>query len=90
MNPTQPTAQAVAISGDKISAVGDAATLLALAGPQTEVTDYGKATILPGFVESHLHLVLGGAQLSHLDLCGITDSATAGAPRWTHLSRIGR
>ena len=57
MDPVQPTAQAVAISADRIIAVGDRATVLALAGPQTEVVDYQNATILPGFVESHLHLV---------------------------------
>ncbi len=79
MDPVQPVAQAVAIIADKISAVGDRTTVLAMAGPQTVITDYQTATILPGFVESHLHLVLGGAQLSHLDLGGVYDSQTAGA-----------
>ncbi|KAB2881898.1 MAG: amidohydrolase family protein, partial [Albidovulum sp.] len=40
----------------------------ALAGPATEVIDCKGATLLPGFVESHLHLVLGGAELAHLQL----------------------
>ena len=79
MNPAHPRATAVAVTAGKVSAVGDSATVLALAGPHTEVTDYGQATVLPGFVESHLHLVLGGAQLSHPQLVTVKDLSTARA-----------
>lgn len=82
MDPGLPRAQAVAVTGDRITAVGNRAAVLALAGPQTDVVDYGPATILPGFVESHLHLVLGGAQLAHLHLHGVdTRDAAARAFR---------
>lgn len=84
MDPTQPKADGVAINGDRIGAVGNRAELLALAGPQTEILDYSNATILPGFVESHLHLVLGGAQLSHLQLGGMTNLATVTNAFRTH------
>ena len=43
----------------------------ALAGPATEVIDARGRTLLPGFFESHLHLVLGGAELAHLQLGGV-------------------
>ena len=33
--------------------------------------DAKRRTLLPGFVESHLHLVLGGAELAHLQLGGV-------------------
>lgn len=79
MDPAHPVAQAVAVTGDRISAVGDKSTLLAMAGPQTEVVDYAGATILPGFVESHLHVVIGGAQLAHLQLGGLATLAGAKA-----------
>ena len=48
-----------------------AAEVAALAGPGTQVIDADGRTLLPGFVESHLHLVLGGAELVHLQLGGV-------------------
>lgn len=75
MDPARPRASAVALAGDRILALGARAPIEALAGPQTEVIDCGGATLLPGFVESHLHLVLGGAELAHLQLGGIEGAA---------------
>ena len=46
-------------------------TMLEMAAPDARIIDAGGATVLPGFVESHLHLVLGGAELAHLHLTGI-------------------
>jgi predicted amidohydrolase YtcJ len=70
MNPTQPRAQAVAIAQGRIVAVGGR-EVEALAGSATRVIDARGRSVLPGFVESHLHLVLGGAELAHLQLGGV-------------------
>src|SRR5690349_1744227 len=59
VDPDRPTASAVAVTGDRITAVGDDATISALAGPGTEVVDLGGRLLLPGFVDAHNHLRLG-------------------------------
>jgi predicted amidohydrolase YtcJ len=71
MDAAQPRAEAVALAGGRILAVGTAAEIAALAGPQTQVIDAGGRTLLPGFVESHLHLVLGGNELTQLQIGGV-------------------
>lgn len=43
---------------------------MACKGGATRVIDAGGGTILPGFVESHMHLFAGAAELSHLNLFG--------------------
>lgn len=68
MDRARPRAEAVAIAAGRIAALGDRAEIEAMAGAATEVIDCRAATLLPGFVESHLHLVLGGAELAHLQL----------------------
>lgn len=68
MDPGRPRAESIAVSGDRIAAVGPRSGIEALAGPGTRIIDAHGATVLPGFVESHLHLVLGGAELAHLQL----------------------
>ncbi len=68
MNPGQPRAEAVAIAAGRIVAVGARAEVEALAGQGTRMVDARGRSVLPGFVESHLHLVLGGAELAHLQL----------------------
>lgn len=71
MDPARPTATAVAVQSGRIAAVGDDGAIMALAGPATRVIDAGGRTVLPGFVESHLHLGLGGNELGHLHLTGL-------------------
>lgn len=71
MDAACPRAEAVALSGGKVLAVGSRAEVEALAGPGARVIDAGGRTLLPGFVESHLHLVLGGAELVQLQLGGV-------------------
>lgn len=68
---TRPWAEAVATRGDGITAVGDSADLLRLAGPATEVLR--GALIVPGFQDDHTHFFWGGFQLSQVDL---KDAAT--------------
>lgn len=49
-------------------ALGDDTTVGALAGPATRIIDARGMELMPGFVESHLHLFMGGATLTMLDL----------------------
>lgn len=71
MDPGKPRAEAVALGGGKVLAVGSRAEVEAAVGPGARVIDAGGRTALPGFVESHLHLVLGGAELVQLQLGGV-------------------
>ena len=71
MDPAQPRAEAVALAAGRILAVGSQAEVAALAGPGCRTLDAGGRTLLPGFVESHLHLVLGGNELTQLQLGGV-------------------
>ncbi|WP_309667216.1 amidohydrolase [Tabrizicola sp.] len=73
MDPLQPRATAVAVAGGRIVAVGGA-EVAALAGSGTRLVRCGGRTLLPGFVESHMHL-FGGVELQHLQLTGVTGMA---------------
>jgi hypothetical protein len=70
---TNPWAQAVAIQGDTITAVGDSVTLAAMVGTATRVIGNGKAMVVPGFMDGHAHFLRGGFQLTNVDL---RDAAT--------------
>jgi predicted amidohydrolase YtcJ len=70
MDPRRARASAVAVAGDRILAVGEE-ELRALAGPGTRLIDAGGATLLPGFVESHLHLFSGAYGMTHMQLGGV-------------------
>lgn len=54
--PDQWVAEALAVAGERIQAVGDEAAILALAGPETRLIDLGGRTVMPGFVDPHTHL----------------------------------
>ncbi|MBY6005012.1 amidohydrolase [Salipiger bermudensis] len=62
INDLAPRAEAVAVAGGRILAVGTLAELEALRGEATESFDLAGRTMLPGFVDSHGHVVLGGIQ----------------------------
>ena len=53
-------AQAVAVKGDRILWVGDEAGVAAQVGNATRVLDAGGKMVLPGFIDSHFHVLLGG------------------------------
>jgi len=59
MDAADSIAQAVAVSGNSITAVGAAAAILEFAGPQTELIDVGGNTITPGFIDTHNHFAWG-------------------------------
>ncbi len=71
MDEARPRAEAVAVAGGRIVAVGSDAEIAALAGPDCQVIAAGGRTLLPGFFESHLHLVLGGVELEQLQIGGM-------------------
>ena len=50
-----PIATAVAVSGNRILAVGDDADILSLASQETRIIDLEKKLVLPGFIDSHFH-----------------------------------
>jgi len=79
MDPERPTAQAVALAGGRILALGRGQDIAAMAGPETERIDAKGATLLPGFVESHCHLFMGGAELGHPQLGGLEGFDAAAA-----------
>jgi predicted amidohydrolase YtcJ len=65
---TKPTAQAVAVLGDKIIAVGTNAEVKKYADKNTKIVDLKGRLMLPGFIDDHTHFVSGGFQLMSVDL----------------------
>src|SRR5512134_4017041 len=53
----RPEAQAVAIVGDRIAAVGTNEEIAGMIGPRTEVIDLGGKLVIPGFIEAHGHFL---------------------------------
>ena len=68
MDKAQPTAEAVAIHGNRIVAVGSTSDIRKLAGPTTRTIDAKQRLLLPGFNDAHTHFMTGGSQLSSVDL----------------------
>lgn len=68
MDRTRPRAEAIAIAGKHIVAVGTTAELLALAGRGTRLIDAQRCTVLPGFNDAHAHWLMGGFSLTQVDL----------------------
>ncbi|MBI3979971.1 MAG: amidohydrolase [Chloroflexi bacterium] len=69
LNPIQPRAQAVAISGSWITAVGSRGEIEDLADGAA-VVDLGGSTVVPGFNDAHVHLLSHGLQLGRVNLDG--------------------
>ena len=63
----QPRAEAVAISGDRIIAVGTNEKINALIDSATEVIDLTGKTVIPGLIEGHGHYIRLGTALQELD-----------------------
>ena len=68
MDQALPAADAVAILGNRIAAVGSTAEIRPLAGPRTRVIDAGGKLVLPGFNDAHVHFLSGGFSLANVDL----------------------
>ena len=69
----QPSAEAVAVSGGRIVAVGSAAEVMRRKGPATRVVDLQGKCLLPGFVDAHGHCFQTGLQASSANLLAPPD-----------------
>lgn len=92
--PTQPWAEAIAVSGGRIVAVGSSSEVAALAGADTNVRELAGSFVMPGLIDAHNHHALAGEEElfqlrvplgAHLD--GIIDAvrehaATLDADAW--------
>jgi predicted amidohydrolase YtcJ len=73
VDPHKPEAQAVALLGERIVAVGSDEDAERFRGERTRVVDAARRFLMPGFHDSHVHLMTGGHQLDAVDL---KDAAT--------------
>jgi hypothetical protein len=56
LDPADRVAEAVAIRGNRIVAVGSGAEMAALAGPRTRVVELAGRAVVPGFIDAHCHI----------------------------------
>lgn len=64
----RPWADAVAVQGNQIAAVGSSAEIRKLAGATTRVIDAKGAMVVPGFTDAHVHFIDGGFALQSVKL----------------------
>jgi predicted amidohydrolase YtcJ len=67
-------ADAVAVAGGRIAAMGRAADVRPFIGPRTEVIELDGETLLPGFQDAHIHPIEGGLLDGRCDLHGAVDA----------------
>lgn len=73
----KPDAEAIAIRGGQIVFVGSAKEAARYRGDSTQVRDLAGATVVPGLVDSHTHVVELGGNLDRVDLTGVATEALA-------------
>lgn len=67
-DPARPRAEAVAVGGSRLTFVGSAAEAESLRGPRTRLIDAAGRSLLPGFIDSHFHLLWGSIGLAEAQL----------------------
>ncbi|MEI6252615.1 MAG: amidohydrolase family protein, partial [Mycobacteriaceae bacterium] len=73
MDDAAPRAEAMAVAGGRILAVGSRADLESFVGPATRILEHKTGSILPGFVEPHLHLVSSALVFDGVDCSPYTN-----------------
>ncbi|HEY1950637.1 MAG TPA: amidohydrolase family protein [Bryobacteraceae bacterium] len=64
-------ADALAVRGDRLQAVGKTSEIEKLKGPDTQVIDLGGRFVMPGFNDAHLHLADAGLKKLNVDMTGV-------------------
>jgi predicted amidohydrolase YtcJ len=77
MDQTKPSAQAIAVQGDRIAWVGSDEEARRLFAGATRVIDLHGATVLPGLIDAHVHLLELGKSLLRLNLKDVPDETEA-------------
>ena len=67
-DPRRPWADAIAVRGDRIAAVGSSAEVRKMVVPGTRLVDAAGRMVVPGFIDSHVHFVDGGFALASVQL----------------------
>ena len=70
----RPQAEAVAVIGERIVAVGSNVEVEQWRGPQTRVIDAAGKLVLPGFNDAHVHFISGGIELDSVQLKDATSA----------------
>jgi predicted amidohydrolase YtcJ len=86
---SSPWAEAVAIRGERLIAVGSRADVLKLANSDTRTIDLGGKLALPGFIDSHTHFISGGFQLLSVDLRNAKTQAEFRRRIEAHAKKLG-
>lgn len=73
MNDKAMRAEAVAVADGKILAVGKRSDIMKMKGPATQLVDLKGQTLVPGFVDAHGHVVIGGLQAISANLLAPPD-----------------
>ncbi|PWS39316.1 amidohydrolase [Falsiroseomonas bella] len=87
MNDAAPTAEAVAVRGGRILAVGSRAQVEATRGPGTRMVNLEGRTMLPGFVDPHGHVVMVGLQAVGANLLAAPDGEANDIPALIRILR---
>jgi hypothetical protein len=88
LDPQRPKAEAVAVTNGKILAIGTDAELKPLCSPHTQFLACAGKTILPGFIDPHLHFFAWASRFRGVDLSTVHSIAEIQQRLKTHLSQI--
>jgi predicted amidohydrolase YtcJ len=89
-DPQNPYAEAVAIRGDKIVAVGSSAEVAGSVSPATERIDLDGKSLFPGFIDSHSHSIDGGLSLISADASEKVHALNELAPFAAEVKQTGK
>ena len=64
-------AEAIALHGDRILAVGERAEIMKRKGPETKVVDLDGHFVMPGFNDAHMHLASAGLEKMNVNMVGV-------------------
>src|SRR5712692_7090840 len=74
-DPARPSAEALAVRGSRVVAIGSSSDVAPLRGPKTKMLDGKGRRVVPGFIDSHTHMTMGGLNLLAVDLRKTKDPA---------------